>query len=115
MIKKFENFNSISVEQVKDFFIDFMDDVLEVKYPIEFDFELKDNTVWIKIKYDFYYKHWLEKDVDEIIKRLKTQYMVKKWKPIKTGQYNRKELPVHGRDYTTFVSDPIYLLKISVK
>jgi hypothetical protein len=114
-IKKFENFNTINIDEIKSYFLDFIDDTIGLKYPIDVEFNERNESIFIRIKYDFYYQVWVEKDIDEIIKRLRSEYKVKKFERVKSGEYNQKELPVHGTNRTSWVSDPIYLIKIIVK
>jgi len=104
----------ITIDEVKDYFLDIMDSTHDVKYTVSVDYEIKNNSVFVYIKYDNYYQVWMERDINDVITRLKNVYSIKKFKRIVCGN-EYKDIPVHGTDRTAVVRDNIYLIKIIVK
>lgn len=113
---------SYDVDEMKDYLETFfleLSDHKDDKYPITVDvyervFDKKHDGYEVKVHFDFYDKHFMEKKIELIKRRLKPEFHIRYSRVEESGQYRAKDIPVHGTNRTSRVMDPIYRWVLTV-
>jgi hypothetical protein len=112
--------NDWELDELSDLF-ELLEEYKNHEIPIEVKiFKLKEinnyKSFKIQIKHDFYDTHFIEKWIERQLPFIKSfGYIKYKTEVVKSGEYKRREIPVHGKDYKATVSDPILFSNIFVK
>jgi hypothetical protein len=108
------------LEQLEDIFVE-LGYYKNHKLPIKCEFSFIGETKYYKnfkvqIEHDFYDKYFIEKFVENTSNMITNSgYQIYRKHIMVSGRYSYKDIPVHGKDYTTRVSDPILFTNIYLK
>lgn len=116
---KVEESNKEMTEYIESFFAE-LSDHKDDTYPIVVNVyprvigKNKYDGYQIRVDFDLYDKHFIEKKIETIKSRLKPDFSIRSSSISKSGEYRSKDIPVHGTDRTTRVLDPIYRWSLTI-